>query len=102
MSVRHPSGGSPAENNQAARRDGEASRRGERDKHARYPGDALTAFVVEACGRLGAEARQWLRRLAQGLPEDTRTAELTRAYKVISCAVQTEHAEQLRRAICLK
>ncbi|CAK0858653.1 unnamed protein product, partial [Prorocentrum cordatum] len=31
----------------AARRDGEASRRGERDKHARYPGERLTPFVFE-------------------------------------------------------
>ena len=102
VTVRHPACGSPAEVSQAGRRAGEAARRAERQKHARYPGDALPAFAVETYGRLGAEARQWLRRLAADLPDDTRTAELTRAYKVISCAVQAELAEQLRAASDLR
>ena len=54
--------------------------------------------AVETFGRVGAEARQWLRRLTLDLPEDVQTAELTRAYKVISCAVQSELALQLRKA----
>ena len=102
VTVRHPAAGSPSEVNQAARRAGEAARRGERAKHARYPGDTLTAFAVETYGRVGVEARQWLRRVAEELPEATRTAEITRAYKVISCAVQAELAQQLRGAAGLK
>ena len=64
----------------------------------RYPGDTLTAFAMETFGRVGAEARQWLRKLAEELPDDTKTVEITRAYKVISCAVQAELAQQLRKA----
>jgi len=100
--VRHPAAGSTSEVCQAARRAGEAARRGERRKHTRYPGDQLTAFAVETYGRVGAEARQWLRRQTLHLPEDMQVAELTRAYKVISCAVQSELAEQLRAASGLK
>ena len=102
VTVRHPAAGSPSERHQAARRAGEAARRAEREKHQRYPGDSLTAFAVETYGRVGAEARQWLLRLCRELPEDMQTAELTRAYKVISCAVQAELALQLRRASDLK
>ena len=102
VTVRHPACGSLAEVNQAARRAGEAARRAERQKHTRYPGDQLTAFAVETFGRVGVEARQWLRRLTLDLPEDQQTAELTRAYKVISCAVQAELAVQLRKASGLK
>ena len=54
--------------------------------------------MVESYGRVGAEARQWLRRLSLQVPEDLQTAELTRAYKVVSCAVQAEIAKQLRTA----
>ena len=102
VTVRHPAAGSPSEVDRAARRGGEAARRAERDKHLRYPGDALTAFAVETFGRVGTEARQWLRRLTLELPEDQQVTELTRAYKVISCAVQAELAEQLRSASALK
>ena len=102
VTVRHPLAGSPAEVQRAAKRAGEAARRGEREKHTRYPGDRLTAFAVESYGRIGAEARQWLRKLAAELPDDVRAAEMTRAYKVISCAVQSELAVQLRAASGLK
>ena len=86
----------------AARRDGEASRRAERAKHARYPGPRLTPFAVETPGRLGAEARQWLLTQVRALPQDQQMKELTRAYKVVSCAVQGETAQQLRRAAGLR
>ena len=102
VTVRHPLAGSPAEVQRAAKRAGEAARRGEREKHTRYPGDGLTAFAVESYGRVGAEARQWLKKLATELPDDVRTAEMTRAYKVISCAVQSELGLQLRAASGLK
>ena len=64
----------------AARRPGEAARAAEREKHARYPGDRLTPFVIEAPGRLGGEARQWLVRQARSCPEDQQSFELIRAY----------------------
>ena len=96
MSVRHPAAEdvTPA----AARRPGEAARRAERQKHARYPGDRLTPFVVETPGRLGGEARQWLLRQVRTLPGDQQAGELARAYRVISCAVQAQLALQRRRA----
>ena len=58
--------------------------------------------MVELAGRLGGEARLWLRRQTLDLPKDLRTAELTRAYKVISCTVQSQLALQLRKASGLK
>ena len=102
VSVRTAMAGSMAELGVAARKPGEAARRGEREKHARYPGTQLTAFVVETGGRLGGEARQWLQRHVEQLPEDLRTSELNRAYKAISCAVQSQLARQLRAAAGLK
>ena len=98
ISVRHPAAGNTSEVATAARRDGEAARRGEREKHTRYPGDRLVPFVLECGGRLGGEARQWLRSHVVALPEDTQQQELARAYKVVSCALQGQVARQLRRA----
>ena len=98
ISVRHSAAGNNSELSTAARRDGEAARRGEREKHTRYPGDRLVPFVVECGGRLGGEARQWLRDQVRQLPEDTQSKELARAYKVVSCAVQGQIARQLRKA----
>ena len=86
----------------AAKRDGEAARRGEREKHLRYPGDRLVPFVLECGGRLGGEARQWLRSHVAELPEDTQLQEVTRAYKVVSCALQGQIARQLRKAAGLQ
>ena len=86
----------------AARRDGEAARRAERDKHDRYPGDRLTAFAVEAYGRVGNEARRWILAEISELPTDVQTNERIRAYRVVSCAVQSQVARQLREAAGLK
>ena len=102
VSVRLSSAGGSADVEAAARRDGEASRRGERDKHARYPGERLVAFVVEASGRVGAEARQWLLSHVRDLPVDLQPKEVTRAYQAISCAIQAQVARQLREASGLK
>ena len=79
VSIRHAAAGDAADVARAARRKGEAARRGERCKHDRYPGNTLTAFVVEAHGRLGGEARQWIRRMVAVLPDDEHTREQTRA-----------------------
>jgi len=102
VSVRLAAPGNAGEVDAAARRAGEAARKGERDKHVRYHGEQLTAFVVECGGRLGGEARQWLRRHVDDLPRDMQTTESVRAYKVISCAVQSRIARQLRVASGLK
>ena len=102
ISVRHPAAGSTSEVTAAAKRDGEAARRGEREKHTRYPGDRLVPLVVESGGRLGGEARQWLRALVAQLPEDKKQQELARAHKVVSCALQGQVARQLRRAAGLQ
>ena len=102
VTVRHPAAGDEPAVRVAARRPGEASRRAEREKHDRYPGERLTAFAVESAGRLGAEARQWLVSHVRELPEDEQPAELARAYCAISCAVQRRLARQLRQAAGLR
>ena len=102
VSIRHPAAGNASELCAASRRAGQAARRGERAKHERYPGSQLTAFVVETCGHLGGEARQWLRQQVSLQPDDLHVAETTRAYKVISAALQSHVARQLRRASGLK
>ena len=94
--------GDNADVTRAARRGDEAARRGERCKHDRYPGNALTAFVVEAHGRVGGEARQWIRRMTLALPADEQTKEQARAYQAISCTLQTHLARQLRKAAGLR
>ena len=74
------------------------SRRAEREKHARYPTRQLVAFAVEGCGRLGGEARAWLKAGAHSQPGDLQVAELTRAHRIISAAVQGETSRALRAA----
>ena len=102
VTVRHPAAGDDTALRAAARRPGEATRRAEREKHERYPGERLTAFALETSGRLGAEARQWLLAQVRELPEDTQTGELARAYKALSSALQRQVARQLRRAAGLR
>ena len=102
VSIRHAAAGNHSEVASAARRDGEAARRGEREKHTRYPGDRLVPFVLECGGRLGGEARQWVRAHVAQLPEDTQQLELARAYKVVSCALQGQISRQLRKAAGLQ
>ena len=102
VTVRHPAAGDNAAVRAACRRDGEATRRAERSKHQRYPGPQLTAFALEAPGRVGAEAKAWLLNEVRQLPPDTQTKELARAYRVVSCALQTEVVRQLRKAAGLR
>ena len=102
VTVRHPAAGDESAVRSAGRRDGEASRRAERAKHERYPGPQLVPFALETPGRMGAEATAWLLAKARRLPTDMQSAEMTRAYKVLSCALQTEVVRQLRRAAGIK
>ena len=102
ITVRHPAAGDTAALHTAARRNGEASRRGEREKHSRYPGERLVPFALECGGRMGGEARQWLRAQVSELPSDVQNFELRRAYKVVSCSLQGQIARQLRKAAGLR
>lgn len=102
VTVRHPAVGNDSAVRAASRKDGEASRRAERAKHDRYPGQQLTAFAVEIHGRIGAEARLWLLGEVRQLPADLQMAGLARAYTVVNCALQTEIVRQLRRAAGLR
>ena len=52
VTVRHLAAGDAAALNAAARKDGEASRRGEREKHSRYTGGRLVHFAVETVASL--------------------------------------------------
>jgi len=96
VTVRQGAAGSAAARAAAAKRDGVPSRTAEQEKHTRYPTNSLVAFAVEGCGRLGAEARAWLRMGAGGQPDDVQVYELSRAHRVISAAVQGETARALR------
>jgi len=80
----------------AAAKDGLPSPKAEQEKHARYPAPGLVAFAVEGCGRLGGEARSWLRIGASTQPADMQVKELTRARRVISAVVQGQTARALR------
>ena len=100
--MRHPAASNATNFRNAAKRDGEASRRGERQKHSRYPGQRFISFVVETPGRIGAKARFWLLSQIRELPDDIQARELERAYRAISCVVQGEAAKQFRRAAGLQ
>ena len=96
VTIRQGSAGRAADVRAAAKKDGVPSLRAEREKHSRYPSAQLVAFAVEGCGRLGGEARAWLRRGASGQPADLQVKELSRVHRVVSAAVQGETA----RALC--
>ena len=102
VSVRHPAAGAATELLSWTRRAGEATRRGEREKRERYPGNQRTTSVVEVLGRLGGEARPWVFQVQELLREDLWAVELARDYKTASWVVQSRQALQLRAASGLK
>ena len=102
VTIRQGAAGNAAARLQASKKDGVPSRRAEREKHSRYPTNELVAFAVEGCGRLGGEARAWLKKGAYSQLGDLQVAELTRAHRVISAAVQGETARALRAAAGLR
>ena len=102
MTIRQGAAGTAAARLKASKKDGEPSRRAERKKHARYPTSELVAFAVEGLGRLGGEARAWLKAGAYSQLGDVQVAELTRAHRIISAAVQGETARALRSAAGLR
>ena len=79
VTVRHPAAGSAKAMATASKRIGEASRRAERGKHDRYPGDQLIAFAVEILGHIGGEARMWMGELLDALPNALRSLPLSGA-----------------------
>ena len=102
VTVRQGAAGNAAARLEASKKDGVPSRRAEREKHARYPTNELVAFAVEGCGRLGGEARAWLKAGAYSQLGDVQVSELTRAHRIISAAVQGETARALRAASGLR
>ena len=102
VTVRQGAAGSAEARLAASKRDGVPSRRAEQQKHARYPTRELVAFAVEGFGRLGGEARGWLKKGAYSQLGDLQVAELTRAHRVVSAAVQGETARALRAAAGLR
>ena len=80
-----------------ARRDGAAAERAEDGKRLRYPGPALVPFAVEAFGRAGDSAAEFLRSLA---PTDLveRSVWLGDAWQTLSVLVQPRNAELLLSA----
>ena len=102
VTVRQGAAGNAAARLEASKKDGVPSRRAEREKHARYPTNELVAFAVEGLGRLGGEARAWLKNGAYSQLGDVQVAELTRAHRIISAAVQGETARALRTASGLR
>jgi hypothetical protein len=82
-------------------RAGRAASQREDDKRRRYrpadnPSEPLVVFAVESRGRLGAGAVQLLRSLAP--TDETRGAELSRAYRELSVITQRRRAHLLRAA----
>ena len=96
VTVRQGDAGTRTAVRAAAAKDGVPSSRAEQEKHARYPVPELVAFAAEGCGRLGGEARSWLRIGASRQPADLQVRELTRAHRVISAVVQGQTARALR------
>jgi hypothetical protein len=76
-----------------ARRDGHAARRAAVAKHAKYESEDLVPFALETGGRLGTEARAYLRRLAQSAEDPN--AEMLYLYKAVSVTLQSGVARQL-------
>ena len=76
-----------------ARRDGHAVRRAEISKRSRYPTAELVPFAIETGGRLGADARAFLVRCADGALDPTK--ELQYLYRAVSSCLQDGVARQL-------
>ena len=69
--------------------------RRERAKHTRYPGPALTAFVLDTRGAWGREARAFLHNMLRHMSEDTRGAARLRCRQLVSRALHSATADQM-------
>ena len=76
-----------------ARRDGFAARRACIAKRSKYPSRDLIPFAIETGGRLSADARALVKRLAAATEDPTQTA--TSIYKAVSTVLQDGVARQL-------
>ena len=81
-----------------ARRDGHAARRAEIAKRDRYTSQDLVPFALETCGRLGADARAFVRKLSEAAEEPVKEAQYI--YRAISSVLQNSVAQQLERPFC--
>ena len=75
-----------------ARRDGHAARRAEIAKRSKYAAEDLVPFALETGGRLGADARALVKRLAESADD---ASESLYAYKALSVTLQDGIARQL-------
>ena len=76
-----------------------AIERRERAKHQRYPGPALTAFVMDTRGAWGREARAFLQNLLRYLPQDTHATARLRCRQLISRALHSVTADQMLSSV---
>jgi hypothetical protein len=76
-----------------ARRDGHAARRAAIHKRSKYLTEDLVPFALETGGRLGADARAFVKRLASHA--DSSTMEAQYAYKALLVTLQDGSAKQL-------
>ena len=76
-----------------ARRDGHAARRAAVGKRLKYDSPDLLPFAVETGGRLGTEARAFLRLLSAQAPDPEK--ELGFLYRAVSVMVQSGVARQM-------
>ena len=91
--VSSPYAGGPEFRAACARRDGHACRRAAIAKRQRYPTEDLVPFAVETGGRLGADARALLARMAQAAEEPDR--EIQYLQRAVSSILQDGVARQL-------
>ena len=96
VTVVSPFAGSDAFRAVCSRRDGYAARRASVSKRTKYDQADLVPFAIETGGRLGADARSFLRKLAAEAPDPT--AELTYMYWAVSALLQDGVARQFRVA----
>ena len=87
----------PEQRRRRANHDGAAAARAEDTKRLRYPGPALVPFAVEALGRPGESAVNYLRSLAPVDPR-ARSKWLGSAWQTLSVLVQTGNARLLLTA----
>ena len=99
ISVVDPTSRNDALQRRRASQAGSGIRDRERRKHARYPGDALDAFVIGGCGRLGMEAQTFLRVQVQHLEPAERMAEMTSIRQTLSVVLQRAKAELMLSAV---
>ena len=81
-----------------ARRDAHVARRAEIAKRARYSSGDLVPFALETGGRLGTEARAFLRKCAEASDEPLR--EILYLQRAVSSVLQSGIAQQLERPFC--